>query len=141
MTDIEQNMQRARSSWSFVTRFRLWLWDEDSDWGRNWHQATAVDLQWVGTGNSRQRAILRCGRTTAALPETADASWPESESQSSSQDHLQRCGFGGHQRSRAVSQFLRGFAGQRQQAHHGAPYRGQKDCRDCFDRLEKGGKF
>jgi GNAT superfamily N-acetyltransferase len=36
MTDIGENMLHARSSSSFVTRFRLWLWDEDSAWSRNW---------------------------------------------------------------------------------------------------------
>ncbi len=44
-------------------------------------QAAAVDLQWPGGGDARQRAASLCGRTTATFQKATTDPWSESESQ------------------------------------------------------------
>ncbi len=55
-------------------------------------QAATLDLLRIGSGDTRQRGISLCGRTTATFQKAAASSWSESKSQPPDEGDLQKYG-------------------------------------------------
>jgi len=105
------------------------------------HQATAVGLQRIRTGDSRQRRIPLCERAPATQPRASHRAGTERKPQSRSKKSLQECRNICQHSAGAVPGVLRGASGQREEAGDGASHSGTEDCSDHVDHLEERSVF
>ncbi len=122
----------------FIGPLRAALIDgPDADTAPVPQQAAAVDLQWPGSGDARQRAISLRGRTTATFQEATADSWSQSESQPRDERDLQECGPERQLSCGTIPGFLRRLAGQGNEAGDGSPHAGAQDRGHYVDTLEE----
>src|ERR1700758_1284436 len=104
-------------------------------------QAAAVDLQWPGGRDARQRAASLCRRTTATFQKATTDPWSESESQPRDEGNFQKCSPELQSLCRAAAGLLRAIVGQRHEAGYGSPNAGTQDRRHHVSSLEKRREF
>src|ERR1700691_4483068 len=101
------------------------------------HQAAALDLQRIWHRDAQQRrAEVRAGRAAARQETTLD-SRAESQSQSRTEERIQRCCHRGRCQGWPVQRVLRCAGGQGNQAGDGASDFGAQDGRHHVNRLEE----
>src|SRR6201982_883526 len=104
-------------------------------------QAAAVDLQWPGGRDARQRAASLCRRTTATFQKATTDPWSESESQPRDEGDFQKCSPERWSLCGTAAGLLRKVAGQGYEAGYGSPNAGTKDRGHHVSALEKRREF
>src|SRR6201997_5902426 len=85
-------------------------------------QAAAVDLQWPGGRDARQRSASLCRRTTATFQKATTDPWSESESQPRDEGDLQKYGLERQSSCGPPAGLLRRIARQGDEAGYGSPH-------------------
>ena len=104
-------------------------------------KTAAVDLQWSGGGDARQRAASLCGRTTATFQKATTDPRSESKSQPRDEEDLQEYGHERQSLRRTTAGLLRRIAGQGHEAGNGSPHARTQDRGHHVDTLEERRTF